>query len=136
MTGKLLTIYSMAVLGKFADGIFSESQGISFPYLWQILGCILAAVLIPAVLSTGNDVVMTNASLKHGKCILKRYLNKTYEGARKLNASEVQYRLEDDQIELCIFPLCLVIFCTSRSVLAVGLPFLFWPWLFFACLFR
>lgn len=100
MTGKLLTIYSMAVLGKFADGIFSESQGISFPYLWQILGCILAAVLIPAVLSTGNDVVMTNASLKHGKCILKRYLNKTYEGARKLNASEVQYRLEDDQIEL------------------------------------
>ena len=50
MTGKLLTIYSMAVLGKFADGIFSESQGISFPYLWQILGCILAAVLIPGAL--------------------------------------------------------------------------------------
>ena len=100
MTGKILTIYSMAVLGKFADEIFSESQRISFPYLWQILGCVLAAVLIPAVLSTANDVVMTNASLKHGKCILKRYLNKTYEGARKLNASEVQYRLEDDQIEL------------------------------------
>ncbi|MFR0791084.1 MAG: hypothetical protein ACLSHW_11140 [Lachnospiraceae bacterium] len=32
MTGKILTIYSMAVLGKFADEIFSESQrGSVFP---------------------------------------------------------------------------------------------------------
>ncbi|MFQ9393831.1 MAG: hypothetical protein ACLR2E_06520 [Lachnospiraceae bacterium] len=100
MTGKILTIYSMAVPENLQMKSFLKARGSVFPYLWQILGCVLAAVLIPAVLSTANDVVMTNASLKHGKCILKRYLNKTYEGARKLNASEVQYRLEDDQIEL------------------------------------
>lgn len=98
--GGILEIYTSDILGNFADSVFSLdfSYGLS-NFLQLIICCALAVFFVPVVTIIGEVLMFSNA-LKHDRIVQSRFFDKTYQSIASVDVGEIQYRLEDDPINL------------------------------------
>ena len=97
---KLLTVYTAMVLGSFADAVFVLNFDMGLSKIRQLALCLLAALVIGPVLGTARELLHFSNSLKHDRFVSARYLDKTYLNGISFPEGEVQYRLEQDPIDL------------------------------------
>ncbi len=123
----ILSVYISTQLGEFLNHvIYMEFAGLT-ENLWKIVFCVfVGVVVIPAMDFLGETTMLRN-SLAHDRIILRRFLRKTYGNAMKIDESELQYRLEDDAIELRsnyqeLIVKCAVLICGGAFLLYQALP--------------
>ncbi len=123
----VISVYISAQLGEFFNGIiYMEFAGV-MAVLGKMLVCIFAGVVvIPAMDYLGQTTMLRNA-LAHDRIVIRRFLGKRYEEAMKMDESEVQYRLENDAIELRseyqeLIVKSAVLFCGGLFLLYQALP--------------
>lgn len=96
MAGGLLTVYSAGILGDFADAVLELDLSYGIMNFWKLLVSIGASVLIVPAVGMLGEVLMFKNALRHDRMVYGRFFDKTYEAAMKIDAGEVQYRLEKD----------------------------------------
>jgi len=117
VAGSILTIYTAGVLGDFADAVLTLNFSYSISNIWKLLTSIIATLIIIPALGMAGEIRMFQNSLKHDALIYRRFLDKTFESAKKINEGELQYRLEQDPIDFrCVWiqlrVKCVTIICT------------------------
>lgn len=100
ITGLLLSIYTATVLGKFTDAIFRLDFSYGVKNFWELLLCVGISLFIIPTFATVKEILLFSNSLKHDRLIYGRYLDKKYREAILFTEGEVQYRLEQDAIDL------------------------------------
>lgn len=100
LVGELVLIYSASIIGIFTNFVMQGNFQYGIENLSKIIACIGISIIVPILLSTAGEISMFASSLNYGHVIIKRFLGKTYESVCNINEGEVQYRLEDDSIEL------------------------------------
>lgn len=95
-----LSVYMAQILGEFADAIFNLNLSYGLNNIWKLLLGIGISVLFIPVIGLIGEVIMLHNSLKHDRFILERFFSKKYEKAMEIQEGEVQYRIENDPIEL------------------------------------
>ncbi|QSX05751.1 ABC transporter ATP-binding protein [Sedimentibacter sp. zth1] len=95
----ILTVYTAKVLGSFADSIFTLNIEYGLNNIKKIMICILIYVIVIPFIDLVCKITMLKGALAHDRILYARFLNKEYRNAMKLEAGEVQYRLEDDPID-------------------------------------
>lgn len=96
----LLVLYSAHILGELADAVFRLDLQFGINYFWQLLACVGATVVIPPLVGVLGETTMFRNALTHERAVLSRFFKKSCESVKKLEEGEIQYRLEDDLIEL------------------------------------
>lgn len=99
---QISTILAGELLGSASDTILQKNIHLGMEYFKELVLCVLILIVLPSCLSVVGEMLMTKASLWHGRVVLDRFFNKSYDSVCKIEKSEAQYRLEDDQIELGI----------------------------------
>jgi len=100
MFGSLLTVYIATVLAKFTDAVFKLDFSYGIANFKELLICILILLFIMPIFGTIKEVLLFSNSLKHDRMIYGRYLDKKYREAKFFEEGELQYRLEQDAIDL------------------------------------
>lgn len=98
--GALLTVYISSVLAGFANAVFEMDIAYGMSNFGIILICVLISLFVMPLFGTMKEILLTENSLKHDRMIYGRYLNKKFKEARQFDEGEIQYRLEDDAIDL------------------------------------
>lgn len=119
--GELLAVYTAAVLGSFADAVFYHDRTVGLADMWELVLCLLAALVVVPALGTARELLHFANSLKHDRAVFSRYLDKTYLEGTKFTAGEAQYRLEQDPIDLRCMWLEVAMKCAT---LVLVLPYL------------
>lgn len=96
----LLNIYTVGVLGDFADAVFKFDFKAGIHNFYIVLICLFITIFIVPGINVCGEIIMFSNSLQHDRRCLSKFLNKTYENAMSMDAGEVQARLEQDPIEL------------------------------------
>lgn len=104
-------------MGGASDTILQQNISLGAEYLKKLILCISVLIVMPGCLSLCGEILMTKASLWHGRVVLDRYFNKSYDSVQKIKKSEAQYRLEDDQTELGIVWVRLLTKCIALPVI-------------------
>lgn len=118
---ELLAIYIATVLGNFTDAIFCLDANIGKSKIGELIVCVSATLVIVPILGTVRELMHFSNSLKHDRFVYGRYLDKTYLSGVHFAEGEVQYRLEQDPIDLRCRWLEIARKCT---VLILALPYL------------
>lgn len=116
-TVEISTIIVGELLGGASDTILQQNISLGAEYLKKLILCISVLIVMPGCLSLCGEILMTKASLWHGRVVLDRYFNKSYDSVQKIKKSEAQYRLEDDQTELGIVWVRLLTKCIALPVI-------------------
>ncbi|MFU0800434.1 MAG: ABC transporter ATP-binding protein/permease [Xylanivirga thermophila] len=95
----ILTVYIATVFGSFADAIFKMDISYGVENIWRLIACIVISVFIIPLIGLFCNINMFKGSLTHDRLLYGRFLDKEYDKAMRMNAGEVQYRLEDDPID-------------------------------------
>lgn len=114
---EISTIIVGELLGGASDTILQKNIYLGVEYLKQLILCVSILIILPSCLSLSGEILMTKASLWHGRVVLERYFNKSYDSVQKIKKSEAQYRLEDDQTELGIVWVSLLMRCIALPVI-------------------
>lgn len=100
LVGSFLSVYTAMTLGRFADAVFKLDFSYGLANFCQLLICVGIMLIIEPLLGTIGEVLLFQNSLTHDRMIYGRYLDKKYREATAIPEGEVQYRLEDDAIDL------------------------------------
>lgn len=98
--GALLTVYISSILAKFADAIFAMDTTYGMENFGILIICVLISLFVMPLFGTVKEILLFDNSLKHDRMIYGRYLNKRFKEARQFSEGEVQYRLEQDAIDV------------------------------------
>ena len=98
--GALLTVYISSILAKFADAIFAMDITYGMENFGILIICVLISLFVMPLFGTVKEILLFDNSLKHDRMIYGRYLNKRFKEARQFSEGEVQYRLEQDAIDV------------------------------------
>ena len=96
----LLTVYTSSILAQFADAIFEQNFDYGIQNFTTLIICILISLFVLPIFGTLKEILLFNSALKHNRMIYARYLNKRYKDAQQFSEGEVQYRLEEDAIDM------------------------------------
>lgn len=96
----IISIFIANVIGEFADAIFTMNIDYGITQIWELLGCIFIIVFAMPLFNMLCESTMFSASLKHDRMIYKQFLEKNYASVIRLPASEIQYRVENDAIDM------------------------------------
>lgn len=114
--GASLTVYISNTLAKFADAIFAMDMSYGIKHFGILIICVLVSLFILPLLGTIKEFILFDNSLRHDRMIYGRYLNKKFNEAQKFSEGEVQYRLEQDAIDLRCMWLDLLTKCISVPI--------------------
>ena len=98
--GGLATIYISEKLGEFVNHIINGNLYYMKANLIDIILMFLISVLIIPLFDWIGEIVMIKNSLKHDKKVIKAFLSMPYEKYNEMDEGEVEYKLENDPIEL------------------------------------
>ena len=115
--GALLTVYTSSILAKFADAIFEQDITYGMANFGSLIICILVSLFIMPLFGTVKEILLFDNSLKHDRMIYGRYLNKKFKEAQQFTEGEVQYRLEQDAIDVRCMWLDLVAKCIATPIM-------------------
>ncbi len=100
LLSSLLSVYTAMTLGKFADAVFKLDFDYGIANFWRLLACVGIMLIVDPLLGMIGEVLQFKCSLTHDRMIYGRYLDKKYREATAIPDGEVQYRLENDAIDL------------------------------------
>ena len=115
--GALLIVYTSSILAKFADAIFERNMEYGMKNFGVLMLCILISLFVMPLFGTIKEILLFDNSLKHDRMIYGRYLNKKFKEAQRFTEGEVQYRLEQDSIDLRCMWLELVTKCIATPII-------------------
>ncbi|MBE5818959.1 MAG: ABC transporter ATP-binding protein [Clostridiales bacterium] len=98
--GSLLAVYTSSILAKFADAIFEQDITYGMRNFSTLILCILISLFVLPLFGTLKEIFLFNSALQHNRMIYSRYLNKKFEDAQQFTQGEVEYRLEQDAIDM------------------------------------
>lgn len=99
----VLSVSSAGILGDFADAVLNMDMAYGMQNAAKLSVCILLTVVfIPILELFGNRIMLKNA-LRHDRMVLGRFLDKRYLDVKKLDAGDIQHRLEWDPCDLRIY---------------------------------
>lgn len=96
----ILTVYAARILGDFADAVFNLDFSYGISSFWKLLISIGISVVGVPIISMIGELLMFRNALKHDRLVYRRFLDQTYASAMKISEGEIQYRLEQDAIDL------------------------------------
>ena len=99
----LVGVYTAKTLGEFADAIFNLDKSVGMNHIWNLLLCVGILVFVMPVVELIENFFMLKMSLVHERMLLGNFLDKTYEKVLKFDIGNIQYRLEQDAIDLRIY---------------------------------
>lgn len=100
LLGSLLTVYTAGILGSFADAVLKLDIEGGMKSFWLLLFCLAVNLLAVPLIGMIGEVFMFGNSLCHERYCMGRFLDKTYENVSSMEPGEVQYRIEEDPIDL------------------------------------
>ena len=115
--GASLTVYTSSILAKFADAVFERDITYGMTNFSILIVCVLAVLVVVPFFGTLKEIFLFDNSLKHNSMIYGRYLNKRFNEAQRFTEGEIQYRLEQDAIDLRCMWLDLVSKCIATPVM-------------------
>lgn len=95
-----VSVYTATILGDFADAVFSLDMLIGMENIKRLLICIITVVLIIPVFDLVARIITFKSALKHDRVVLSHFLDKEFQSVHKLEAGDIQYRLEWDACNL------------------------------------
>ena len=98
--GACLTIYTADAFAGFTDAIFRLDFSYGMANFSKIMICVAISLFILPMFGTGKEIMLFQNSLKHDRMIYGRYMNKKFKEAQQFSEGEIQYRLEQDAIDL------------------------------------
>lgn len=138
--GALLIVYTSSIFAKFADAIFEQNISYGMENFGTLIVCVLISLFVMPLFGTIKEILLFNNALKHNRMIYGRYLNKRFKEAQQFSEGEVQYRLEDDAIDVRCMWLDLVTKCIATPIMlgyllyhSVRISLLYTIIIFFVC---
>lgn len=100
IAGSVVLVYTASVLGKFTNAVFNLDFSYGIANFREILLCVLITLFAVPIFGMIAEILLFSNSLKHDRMVYGRYLNKTFREATMFADGELQYRLEQDAIDL------------------------------------
>lgn len=100
VAGSVVLVYTASVLGKFTNAVFNLDFSYGIANFRELLLCVLITLFGMPIFGTIAEILLFTNSLKHDRMVYGRYLNKTFHEATMFADGELQYRLEQDAIDL------------------------------------
>lgn len=123
----LLTTYTAAVLGEFADTVLTLDLTAGREMLLRLLLCILQLAVVLPVLSAAPELMMFSASLRHERMVFRRFLNKKYSAFRSMEEGDLTYLVSEESNQMRIYWTFIVRYLIALPFLTIYL---------FYCAFR
>lgn len=96
----IVSVYLAVSVGEFANSIIYKNYDYAKSnIIYLLLGIVIIILLMPLLKLWGN-LNMFNQSLKHDCILYTRFLDKSPEKLKNIGVGEIQYRLENDAIDL------------------------------------
>lgn len=99
----LVGVYTAKTLGEFTDAIFQLDKSVGMHTIWKLLLCVGGLIFVGPVTELVADFSIVKMALVHNGMVLGNFLDKTYASVLKLNAGDMQYRMEWDANNLRIY---------------------------------
>lgn len=99
----MMSVYSAGILGDFADAVLHMDLTYGMQHAVKLTLCILIMVIFIPVLELFGDQIMLKYALLHDRIVLGRFLDKRYLDVAKLDAGDIQNRLDSDPCDFRIY---------------------------------
>lgn len=126
----IVSVYSAGILGNFADAVFRMDMAYGMQNAARLALCLLVTVVLLPVFDMIGDWIMLKNALWHDRMVLGRFLDKSYPDVAKLDAGDIQQRLDSDPNDLRIYWLQIQInFCmilVTAAFLCYAVRHIYW----------
>lgn len=119
----ILSVRSATILGNFADAVLNMDMAYGMQNIVALTVCILITIVFIPVLNMFSCWIMLKDALVHDRMVLGRFLDKSYLDAAKLDAGDVQQRLEGDPNDFRIYWVLIVTRLCMAFVTAASLAY-------------
>ncbi len=117
----LVVVLIAGYLGKYAYTIISGEAIHDNSILIKVIFSLLFMIFVVPIIDFIKNLVMLNGALCHDRCLYRHYLQMEYSKVREIEPGEIQYRLENDPIDLRFYWIEII---TKYVVVAVAICFL------------
>ena len=100
VAGSVVLVYTASVLGKFTNAVFNLDFSYGIANFRELLLCVLITLFGMPIFGMVAEILLFSNSLKHDRMVYGRYLSKTFREATVFADGELEYRLEQDAIDL------------------------------------
>lgn len=96
----IVSVYLAVSVGDFANSIIYKNYDYAKSNILYLLLSMAIMVLLLPILKLWGNLNMFHQSLKHDCILYERFLDKSPEKLKNIGIGEIQYRLENDAIDL------------------------------------
>ena len=117
----LVVVLIAGYLGKYAYAIINGEAITDNSILIRVIFSLLFMIFAVPIIDFIKNLLMLNGSLQHDRYLYRHYLQMEYTKVREIEPGEIQYRLENDPIDLRFYWMEII---TKYVVTSVAIIFL------------